>query len=186
MRDTATRKGGSVFARHVVATVVALSWKRTVVIERGRWESRRTAWKPHGDNIRHLRTVRSVDPEIAVNETVRGAAPLMPSTSSHEVMAKHTGFEYEEFSWRKYRTFSASGDGPADVRWPEQALEDGQRVSERREVYRATFSAGEDEYLTELDWATWRRLRTGMRYRLKLSTLSGEIKQVAPLRGSWS
>ena len=174
------------FARHVVATVVALSWKRTVVIEHGRWQSRHTTWKPYGDNIRNLRTVRSVEPEIAFNERVRGAAPLLPSTSSHEVMAKHTSFEYEEFVWSGHRTFSASGDGTADVRWPEHALEDGQRVSERREVYRATFSAGEDEYLTELDWATWRRLRAGMRYRLKISTLSGEIKQVSPLRGSWS
>ena len=53
------------------------------------------------------------------------------------------------------------------------------------ETYRATFSAGAGEYLTELDEATWRRLRTGSRYRLKISTLSGEVKEVTPLRGSW-
>jgi hypothetical protein len=100
-------------------------------------------------------------------------------------MTKHTSFEYEEFVWGGHRTFSASGDGTADVHWPEHALEDGQRVSERREAYRATCSAGADEYLAELDEATWRRLRTGMRYRLRISTLSGEIKQVSPLRGSW-
>jgi hypothetical protein len=33
-----------VFSRHVDAPVVAPSWRRTVVIEQGRWESRRTAW----------------------------------------------------------------------------------------------------------------------------------------------
>ena len=172
------------FARHVVATVVALSWKRTVVIEYGRWESRRTAWKPHGDNIRNVRTVRSTELDN-VSDNIRPGLASTGSASRHEVMAKHTSFEYEEFTWARHRSFSASGDGPADVHWPEQALEDGQRVSERREVYQATFAAGEDEYLTELDWATWRRLRAGMRYRLKVSTLSGEIKQVAPLRGSW-
>jgi hypothetical protein len=47
----------SVLARHVDAVVVALNWKRTVVVEQGRWLSRSTAWKPHGDNIRNLRTV---------------------------------------------------------------------------------------------------------------------------------
>jgi hypothetical protein len=185
VRDTAPGKGGSVFARHVVATVVALSWKRTVVIEHGRWRSRRTAWKPHGANIRNLRTVRSLEYDT-VSDNINVYRAGQQPDRSREVLAKHMSFEYEEFEWSGHRTFSASGDGTADVRWPEHALEDGQRVSERREVYRATFSAGEDEYLTELDWATWRRLRAGMRYRLKVSTLSGEIKQVAPLRGSWS
>jgi hypothetical protein len=173
-----------VFARHVVATVVALSWKRTVVVEQGRWRSRRTAWKPRGGNIRNLRTVRSTGFDIvsdAVNVDRAGPLP----DRSREILARHTSFEYEEFEWGGHRTFSASGDGTAGVHWPDHPLEDGQRVSERREAYRATFSAGPDEYLTELDEATWRRLRTGMRYRLKISTLSGEIKQVAPLRGSW-
>ena len=174
-----------VFSRYVVATVVALSWKRTVVIEQGRWESRRTAWKPHGDNVRNLRTVQAIEPDIVIDGGMRRAGASMPRTKSREVMTKHTTFEYEEFGWHKYRTFSAKGDSPADVRWPEHALDDGQRVSERREAYHATFSAGADEYLTELDEATWRRLRMGGRYRLKVSTLSGEVKQVTPLRGSW-
>jgi hypothetical protein len=168
----------------VVATAVALSWKRTVVIEYGRWESRRTAWKPRGDNIRNLRTVRSTELDT-VYDNVRPAMASTGPDRMHEVKAKHTSFEYEEFTWARHRSFSASGDGPADVHWPEQDLEDGQRVSERREAYRATFSAGDDEYLTELDEATWRRLRTGKRYRLKVSTLSGEVKQVSPLTGSW-
>jgi hypothetical protein len=174
-----------VFSRYVVATVVALSWKRTVVVEHGRWESRRTAWKPHGDNVRNLRTVQTVEPDIVGGGRMSRAGASMPRSTAHEVMAKHTSFEYEEFGWHKYRSFSAKGDGPADVRWPEHALEDGQRVSERREAYHATFSVGADEYLTELDEATWRKLRVGGRYRLKVGTLSGEVKQVGPLRGSW-
>ena len=173
------------FARYVVATVVALSWKRTVVVEQGRWESRRTAWKPHGDNVRNLRTVQTVEPDIVGGGRVSRAGGSMPRSTAHEVMAKHTSFEYEEFGWHKYRSFSVKGDGPADLRWPEHALADGQRVSERREAYHATFSAGPDEYLTELDLATWRKLRAGGRYRLKVGTLSGEVKQVSPLRGSW-
>jgi len=174
-----------VFARQVVATVVALNWKRSVVIEQGRWEFRRTAWKPHGYNVRNLRTVQTVEPDIVGGGRMSRAGPGVPRSTAHEVMAKHTSFEYEEFGWHRYRSFSAKGDSPADVHWPEHALEDGQRVSERREAYRATFSAGEDEYLTELDEATWRRLRAGGRYRLKVSTLTGEVKQVTPLRGSW-
>lgn len=184
MRDTARRKGGSVFAQHVVATVVALNWKRTVVIEHGRWRSRRTAWKPHGDNIRNLRTLRSTEFDIVSDNINVDRAGTQPD-KTREVLAKHTSFDYEEFVWRGHRTFSASGDGTTDVHWPEHALQDGQRVTERREAYRATFSAGDDEYLTELDWTTWRRLRMGMRYRLKVSTLSGEVKQVSPFRGSW-
>jgi hypothetical protein len=168
----------------VVATVVALSWKRTVVVEQGRWKPRRTAWKPHGDNIRNLRTVRSTEFDIVSDNLNRNRLGPLPNRS-HEVLANHTSFEYEEFVWGGHRTYTASGDGPADVRWPEHALEDTQRVSERREAYRATFSAGADEYLTELDEVTFRRLRIGGRYRLKISTLSGEVKQVDPLRGSW-
>jgi hypothetical protein len=174
-----------VFARYVVATVVALSWKRTMVIEQGRWESRRTAWKPHGDTIRNLRTVQAMAPDIVYEGRMRPGTSMPSTQSSHEVMTKHTSFEYEEFGWHKYRSFSASGDGTAGVQWPEHSLEADQRVSERREAYRATFSAGEDEYQTELDEATWRRLRAGGRYRLKVGTLSGEVKQVAPLKGSW-
>jgi hypothetical protein len=168
----------------VVATVVALSWKRTVVIEQGRWKSRRTAWKPHGDNIRNLRAVRSTELDIVFDNINVDRAGQQPDRT-RAVLAKQTSFEYEELEWRRHRSFSASGDGTADVHWPEHALEDGQRVSERREAYRATFSAGADDYLTELDEATWRRLRMGSRYRLTLSSLSGELKQVTPLRGSW-
>jgi hypothetical protein len=40
-----------------------------------------------------------------------------------------------------YRAFSARGEGPADVRWPECTLEPDQRISERREIYHAKFSA---------------------------------------------
>ena len=71
-------------------------------------------------------------------------------------MAEHTYFEYEEFEWHRYRSFSAKGDTPADVRWPECTLEPDQRISERRETYHAKFSAndGDDEYATELDEAT--------------------------------
>jgi hypothetical protein len=174
-----------VFSRHVDGSVVALNWRRTVVIEQGRWESRRTAWKPHGDNVRNLRTMHAEEPDIVIEATMRRAGASMPRSKSHEVMTNHTYFEYEEFEWHRYRSFSATGDSPADVRWPEHALEPDQRISERRETYHAKFSVdaggGEDEYLTELDEATWRTLETGQRCRLTLGVLSDEVKQVTRL-----
>jgi hypothetical protein len=175
----------SVFSQHVDATVVALSWKRTVVIEQGHWASRSTSWKPHGDNIRNLRTVQDFEPDIVGGTRMSRAGASMPQSRTHEVMSKHTRFEYEELEWHRYRSFSADGDSTADVRWPEHALEPGQRISERRETYHAKFSASADgdEYLTELDEATWRTLKVGLKCRLKMGSFSDEVKQVTPLRG---
>ena len=174
----------SVLARHVDATVVSLTWKRTVVIEQGRWLSRSTSWKPHGDNVRNLRTVQRMEPDIVGGGSRRGGGASMPKNRAYEVMAEHTHFEYEEFEWHKYRSFSARGDTSADVHWPEYTLEPDQRISERRETYHAKFSANADadEYLTELDEATWRTLKVGKRYRLALGLLSDEVKQVSPVR----
>jgi hypothetical protein len=184
---SATVNGMSVFARHVDAAVVALSWTRTVVIEQGRWHSRRTAWKPHADNVRNLRAVHKTEPEIVVEGTLRRAGASMPKGKSHEVMAEHTYFEYEEFQWHKYRSFSARGDSTAGVHWPEHTLEPDQRVSERRETYHAKFSVtadgGEREYLTELDQATWRTLKVGKKCRLAVGAFSDEVKQVTPVSG---
>jgi hypothetical protein len=174
-----------VLARHVDAVVVALSWKRTVVIEQGRWLFRSTSWKPHGDNVRNLRTIQRNEPDIVGGSSMRRAGASMPKGSAHEVMAEHTHFEYEEFEWHKYRTFSAKGDTTADVHWPEYTLEPDQRISERRETYHAKFavSASDDEYTTELDEATWRPLKMGKRYRLTVSLLSDEVKQISPASG---
>ena len=108
----------------------------------------------------------------------------MGPSKSHEVLAKHTIFEYEEFEWRKFRTFSAKGDGPADVHWPEHTLEADQRITERRETYHATFAVkggGDgDEYVTELDQGPG----DGCRWAagaLKIGGLGDEVKQVTPL-----
>jgi hypothetical protein len=178
--------GMSVLARHVDAVVVSLSWKRTVVIEQGRWLSRSTSWKPHGDNVQNLRAVHRTEPDIVGGSSMRRAGASMPKSRAHEVMAEHTYFEYEEFEWHKYRSFSAKGDTSADVHWPECTLEPDQRISERRETYHAKFSANgdndDDEYLTELDEATWRTLKVGKRYRLTVGFLSDEVKQVTPVR----
>jgi hypothetical protein len=174
----------SVLSRHVEATVASLSWKRAVVIEQGRWLSRSTAWKPqHGATVRNLRAVHRTEPDIVGGSSMRGASGArMSANRAYEVMADHTHFEYEEFEWHKYRTFSAKGDTPADVHWPEYTLEPDQRISERRETYHAKFSANADadEYITELDEATWRTLKVGKRYRLKVGLLSDEVLQVSP------
>jgi hypothetical protein len=112
---------------------------------------------------------------------MRRAGASMPPSRAYEVLADHTQFEYEEFEWHKYRSFSAKGDSPADLHWPEHALEPDQRISERRETYHAKFSANADEYLTELDEVTWRTLKVGKRYRLTVGLLSDEVKQVSPV-----
>ena len=173
------------FSGHVDVVVTALSWRRTVVIEQGRWQSRRTDWKPHGDGVRNMRAVHTVEPGLIFDTHTDRRGGGMRRSGSHEVMEKHTYFEYEEFEWHKYRSFSAQGDDPADVRWPEYSLGPDQRVSERREAYRAKFSVGggdgEGEYAAELDEATWRTLKAGLRCRLKVGALSGEVKQVIPV-----
>jgi len=183
-RGAGTGRMRGVFSRHVDARVTALSWSRTVVIEQGRWESRRTAWKPHGDTVRNLRTVKTVEPDIVGSGSMRRVGASMPKSRAREVMTEHTSFEYEEFGWHRYRSFSAKGDSTADVHWPEHALEPDQRVSERRETYRARFSVGADggadEYAAELDEATWRKLRIGRRCRLTVGAFSDGVKQVTP------
>ena len=178
----------SVFARHIQATLVALNWRRTVVIERGVWESRSTAWKPHGNNVRNLRTLHSNEPDIVGGANWSGRPGAMPQSGSREVTSQHTHFEYEEFSWHKYRSFTAKGDGLADLGCPEYTLEPDQRVSERRETYRATFSVGADggEFTTELDEATWQTLKVGRRYRLTVGAFSDEVKQVSLAGTSYS
>jgi hypothetical protein len=162
--------------------VVALSWKRTVVIEQGRWVSRSTAWKPNGDNVRNLRAVQRMEADLVAEQNIRRSSRRGMPKSKIGVMSEHTRFEYEEFEWRKYRTFSAKGDGPADLHWPEHTLEPEQRISERRETYQAKFSVNADsgagEYQTELDETTWRTLKVGKRYRLKLGLRTDEVKQV--------
>jgi hypothetical protein len=112
---------------------------------------------------------------------MRRAGASMPKSRAYEVMAEHTYFEYEEFEWHKYRTFSAKGETSADVHWPECTLETDQRISERRETYHAKFSvnADGDGYVTELGESTWRTLKVGKRYRLKVGLLSDEVLQVS-------
>ncbi|MGD0703240.1 MAG: hypothetical protein ABSA02_25570 [Trebonia sp.] len=176
----------SVLSRHVEATAVSLNWKRTVVVEQGRWLSRRTSWKPHGDNVRNLRTVHRTEPDLVGGANMRRAGASMPKSRAYEVMADHTYFEYEEFEWHKYRSYSAKGDNPADVHWPEYTLEPDQRITERRETYHAKFSvtadADADAYVTELDETTWRTLKVGRTYRLKVGLLSDAVQQVSPAR----
>lgn len=68
------------------------------------------------------------------------------------------------------------------ARGPECTLQSGQRISERRETYRANFSTDSDEYMTELDEATWLTLQAGQRCRLKVGALSNTVERVTPVR----
>jgi hypothetical protein len=135
--------------------------------------------------VRNIRTIPAVEPDLIFDTHTDRRGGSARQSGSHEVMAEHTYFEYEEFRWHKYRSFSAQGDGTASVRWPEYALGPDQRISERRAAYRAKFSAGgkdsDEEYAAELDEATWRTLHVGLRCRLKRGALSGDVKQVIPV-----
>ena len=138
------------FSRQVDVVVTALSWRRTVVVEQGRWRSRRTAWKPaHGENVRNLRAVQKLEPDIEIEAGMRRAGASMPPSRSHEVLAKHTIFEYEEFEWQVPASAPRATARPTCTgRHPEA----DQRITERRETYHATFAvkgSDEDEYLTE-------------------------------------
>jgi hypothetical protein len=103
----------SLFSRRVDVVVVALSWNRTVVIEQGRWRSRRTSWKPHGNNVRNLRVTHETEVDTLSNKSRGGSSRDAPWGKSSTVVAKNTYFEYEELEWRKYRSFSARGEGQA-------------------------------------------------------------------------
>ena len=59
-----------------------------------------------------------------------------------------------------------------------------QRVSGRREAYRATFASGpgdDDAFTAEVDEATFRTLAVGRRCRLKRGALAGDGRQVTPV-----
>jgi hypothetical protein len=103
----------------------------------------------------------------------------MPPSKTREVMSKYTNFEYEEFEWHRYRSFSAKGDSPADVCWPEYTLEPDQRISERRGSYHAKFAidagGGADEYRADLDEVMWRTLKVGLKCRLKTGAFGGGL-----------
>ena len=149
------------------------------MVEQGHWESRRRPSRPPGkETIRNVQVVKVLESETAVDGSSMGDGYSGPGVSSRDVLAKHTYFEYEELTWRKYRSFRVNGDTSDDVRWPEPDLAPGQRVSERREAYRAKFAVGAEEYRAELDEATWRKLRVGQRCRLELSALTDEVKKV--------
>jgi hypothetical protein len=173
----------SVFGRRVEARVSSLAWRRTLVVEQGFWEFRRTSWKPRGGNVRNIETVHSTQPDIVGGGRNPERPTMAPSRNpAHEVLAKHTYYEYQELVWRKHRSLSAKGDSPAGLHWPEYALGPDQRIAERRESYRATFTAKntKDELMAELDEQTWRSLkRVGRLVRLRVS-LNHEVKHVEP------
>lgn len=173
----------SVFGRQVEARVTSLAWRRTVVVEQGFWEFRRTSWKPHGDGVRNVQALHDTQPDIVGGSRSSRRPSMAPSRNpAREVLAEHTYFEYEERVWRKHRSLTAKGDSPADLHWPEYELGPDQRIAERRESYRATFAAKDgDEFTADLDEQTWRSLkRVGRLVRLKVGGLSQEVKHVEP------
>jgi hypothetical protein len=173
----------SVFGRQVEARVTSLAWRRTVVVEQGFWEFRRTSWKPRGGNVRNIETIHSTEPDIVGGGRNPERPTMAPSRNpAHEVLANHTYYEYQELVWRKHRSLSAKGDSPADLHWPEYTLGPDQRIAQRRESYRATFATKNtnDELTAELDEQTWRSLkRVGRLVRLRVS-LNDEVKHVEP------
>ena len=125
-----------------------------------------------------------VEPDLIFDTHTDRRGGSARQSGSHEVMDKHTYSSTRSSGGASTGRSVPKGTSPADVRWPEHTLGPDQRVSERREAYRAKFSAcgedSEDEYAVELDEATWQTLKVGQRCRLKVGTLSGEVKQGDP------
>jgi uncharacterized protein (TIGR03083 family) len=45
--------------------------------------------------------LRKLEADIEIEAGMRRAGASMPPSRSHDVLAKHTIFEYEEFKWRR-------------------------------------------------------------------------------------
>jgi hypothetical protein len=77
-----------VFSGHVDVVVTGLSWRRAVVVEQGRWHHRRADWKPHGDGVRNIRVVRTVEPDLIFDTHTDRRGGSARRSGSHEVVEK--------------------------------------------------------------------------------------------------
>ncbi|MDX1503464.1 MAG: zinc finger protein [Thermoanaerobaculia bacterium] len=88
---------------------------------------------------------------------------------------------YEIEKWVVAREVRTSGSDRSP-RWPDLALEAGQRAGERSEALRVFFSDAEGETLRyrARDDADWRRFAVGQRWRVE-ATAMGSVRSLSPL-----
>src|SRR6185437_3616766 len=114
--------------RLVDARVTAVTWTRTMQLERQQWVARRGTWLPPDGarNVeKHTETYRA-----AAAAPLSGGTGLPGSVGAPRRTRLRTRvyYTYEVQEWRKSRLLRASGNGPGDVGWPEHAPEPGERV----------------------------------------------------------
>ena len=172
--------------RLVDARVTAMSWTRTMQLERQEWVARRGTWLPPDGarNVeKHTETYR---PARAAPLSGGTGVPGLPGgVGAHPRRAKprtRVYYTYEVQEWRKSRLLRASGDGPGDVGWPAHTPEPGERVRHQVETYIVTFAAAGKQYDKTLPEPEWRAFTVGDACRLTLGLLGG-VKKAAPAPG---
>lgn len=168
--------------RLVDARVTAVTWTRTMQLERRQWVARRgTGLPPDGArNVeKHTETYR-----VAPAAPLSGGAGVPGNVGAPRRARVRTReyYTYEVQEWRKTRLLRASGDRPGDVMWPEYAPEPGERVRHQVETYMVTFAAAGKRYDKSLPELEWQAFAPGDACRLTLGLLGG-VKKAAPAPG---
>src|ERR1700753_3309993 len=121
----------ALFGRHEIsATVTAAAWSRTLALESQRWVSKRSVSPPR-DGVRNVRKQTTA---IVLENQPPGAGIPGPTVAGQPTQVRpQSYYTYEAGKWAAGRPRAVSGAGPADVRWPEEALTAGERVKSRGE-----------------------------------------------------
>jgi hypothetical protein len=170
--------------RRVVGVVARLSWSRVVQLEQQEWGAKRGSWVPTGDvrNVhRHTEQFWATVTDMQAGTTGPDGTPGAPIPVTRQELQTRTYFTYELLEWHKGRTLTENGTSRSGLKWPEYALETGERVHGTKETYRVIFDAAGKQYETELPEQEWRELEPGGAYELSLG-LFGGVKRVAPAR----
>jgi len=170
--------------RLVDARVTAVSWTRTMQLERQEWVARRGTWLPPASarNVeKHTETYRAAPAAPLSGGTGLPGLPGSVGAPRRTRMRTRVYYKYEVQEWRKSRLLRASGDGPGDVGWPEYAPEPGERIRHQVETYMVTFAAAGKRYDKSLPELEWRAFAPGDACRLTLGLLGG-VKKAAPAR----
>jgi hypothetical protein len=168
--------------RQVDATVVALAWSRVVVVASQHWVARRSSEHP-GAEVRNLQT-HTENYWLPVVDGMPGppadgALPGPTVSSTRTELRTRVYYTYDQVEWGEGRSLTADGSGPADVRWPDEPLAEGEAVRSRRESYTATFTSAGKQYEASLPEHEWRALEPGSACHLTLGLLGG-VRQVSP------
>ena len=172
--------------RPVDALVTAVTWTRTVQLERLEWVAKRSDWGPP-DGARNVKQhtetywASPTDPMPPGAPTMTGGPGAGVSPTRTELRTR-VYYTYEAQVWHKGRSLQASGGGHGDVKWPDYTLEPGERARDRRETYSVIFTAEDKQYEKTFPEQEWRAFSPGDACHLGLGLLGG-VKDVTPVRG---